>query len=75
MRNLALMTLLMLSLTACDSQGPAERAGEEIDEAVDALQRDAEDMQEDIDDAIDDVRQDAEEAAEDLQEKTDPGSQ
>lgn len=42
-----LMSVLMITLTACDDQGPAEEAGEQIDETV-------EDAGEAIDDAIDD---------------------
>ena len=33
----ALAAVLMLGLTACEKQGPLERAGEEVDEAADRL--------------------------------------
>lgn len=74
MRTFLVSAALCLFLTACEQQGPAERAGEEIDEAVDSLQRDAQDMQEQVDDAIDDARQEAEDAAEDLRDEVDPNS-
>jgi F0F1-type ATP synthase membrane subunit b/b' len=74
MRTILVAAALCLVLTACEQEGPAERAGEEVDEAVESLQRDAEEMQEQVDDAIDDARQEAEDAAEDLRDEVDPNS-
>jgi hypothetical protein len=52
MRMLAAM-LLLLPLWACARQGPFERAGEDVDDAV-------EDVRENVEDAIDDARDDVE---------------
>ena len=74
--------VLLFALAACEQQGPAERAGEELDEAVQSLQRDAEDMQEQVDDAVDEARneasdmaRDAEQAVEELKDEVDPDTQ
>ena len=49
--------LMAFALTACEEQGPAERAGEEIDEAVenvgDSLEEGAEEIEDEVDDATD----------------------
>jgi hypothetical protein len=63
------MKLLMLIpiaflLLACEKQGPLERAGEEIDEAVEDVKAGGETTGNKIDDAIDEAREDVEEAAE-----------
>lgn len=54
-RSLALALFLVLSggafLTACDNQGPAEEAGENIDDAVE----DAGDSMEDAGDEVEDT--------------------
>ena len=53
-------------LAACESnEGPAERAGEKIDEAMD----DAGDSMEDARDTMDDVADEVEEAAEDVEDE------
>jgi hypothetical protein len=46
--------LLLLSLCACAEQGTFERAGEDIDDAVDDVREGVED----VEDAVDDVRDD-----------------
>jgi hypothetical protein len=52
-----------LALTACEREGPAERAGEEIDEAVDTMGRGGEESAETrADDTMDEMRDAAEEA-------------
>jgi hypothetical protein len=62
----ALAAVLMLGLTACEKQGPLERAGEEVDEAVDRVGdgKDGKPLSEKADDAVDEVREGAAEATE-----------
>lgn len=58
-RNLAVLALgglLAAGLTACDDKGPVEQAAEEIDEAVDTVQRGEESTANKVDDAIDELR-------------------
>ncbi len=56
-RSLALAMFLVLSggvfLTACDNQGPAEEAGENIDDAVDDAGDAAEEAGDEAEDAVD----------------------
>lgn len=56
-RSLALAMFLVLSggafLTACDNQGPAEEAGENIDDAVEDTGDAMEDAGDDAEDAVD----------------------
>lgn len=65
----ALIAASFLALTACDSQGTAEQAGEEIDEAVESLTSESEQIMNDLDDAVDDARDSAEEIADDVEDK------
>lgn len=54
MRKLTFILTLMVSawlVTACEQQGPAERAGEKIDEATEDIGNAVEDACEDIKDA------------------------
>jgi vacuolar-type H+-ATPase subunit H len=51
-------------LLACEKQGPLERAGEEIDEAVEDIKAGGETTGNKIDDAIDEARKNVEDAAE-----------
>jgi hypothetical protein len=51
-------------LLACEKQGPLERAGEEIDEAVEDVKAGGETTANKIDDAIDEVQKDVEDAVE-----------
>jgi len=55
------ITFLML---ACEKQGPLERAGEEIDEAVEDIKAGGETTGNKIDDAIDEAKKDIEDAVE-----------
>ncbi|HEY5568308.1 MAG TPA: hypothetical protein VIM81_13840 [Gammaproteobacteria bacterium] len=52
---------MMLLLLACEKEGPLERAGEEIDEAVEDIRAGGETTENQIDDAIDDVREELDE--------------
>jgi hypothetical protein len=63
----ALACSLTLGLVACEKQeGTAERLGEEVDEAVDTMERGEESPASKVDDAIDEARRDAEEVSEDV---------
>jgi predicted small lipoprotein YifL len=48
---------LSIGLSACEKQGPLERAGEEVDEAVDTMKRGEESTATKVDDAIDELRE------------------
>jgi hypothetical protein len=54
---IAAACVLGIGLSACEKQGPLERAGEEIDEAVDTMKRGEESTATKIDDAIDELRE------------------
>ena len=53
----ALVLFLALAGGACREEGPAERAGEEIDEALDDAGEAVDDAGEAVDDAVDDVKE------------------
>lgn len=62
----ALATTAALGMAACEKQGPVERAGEEVDEAVDTIKNGGEESTANkVDDKLDEAR----EAAEDAKEK------
>ena len=46
-----LMTVLAGGLVACDNQGPAEEAGESIDESTESVGESIEELGEDIEEA------------------------
>lgn len=52
-RLTALMFVLMFGLAACEEDGPAERFGENMDEAADELGDAARDTGDDIEDTFD----------------------
>lgn len=57
----------LAGLSACERQGPVERAGEEVDEAVDTLKNGGkESTANKLDDAADEVREGAGEAKDEL---------
>jgi hypothetical protein len=63
----ALAAVLSLGLAACEKQGPLERTGEEVDEAVDRVKDgniSEKPISEKADDAVDQVREGAAEATE-----------
>jgi len=62
MRKLAvalLMAMMLVGVAACDSQGPAEEAGEDIGESIDNT---ADSMGESIEELGEDIQNTAEEA-------------
>lgn len=44
-------------LTGCDQEGPVERFGEEVDEAVDTVRDGEESVATKVDDAVDELRE------------------
>lgn len=53
----ALAATAVLGLAACEKQGPVERAGEEVDEAVDTIKHGGEESTANkVDDALDEAR-------------------
>jgi hypothetical protein len=62
----ALAATAAIGLAACEKQGPVERAGEEVDEAVDTIKNGGEESTANkVDDALDEAR----EAVEDKEKK------
>jgi hypothetical protein len=55
---------MMMFLVACEKQGPLERAGEEVDEAIQDIKAGGETTGNKIDDAIDEARKDLEDVVE-----------
>lgn len=67
----ALIVTATLGLVACEKQGPAEKMGEEVDEAVNTIKNGGKETTGDkVDDAIDHAREDAKEIGEAVKEKT-----
>jgi hypothetical protein len=56
--------LIVLPLMACDNDGPIERVGEELDEAVEDVSAGGETTANKIDDAIDEAKEDVKDATE-----------
>lgn len=54
---LFLGAMLGASISACEKQGPMERAGEEIDEAVDTAKNGEETLETKVDDAVDELKE------------------
>jgi len=54
----ALAATAAIALAACEKQGPLERAGEEVDEAVDTVKNGGEESTANkVDDALDEARE------------------
>jgi predicted small lipoprotein YifL len=55
----------LLSVAACEKQGPVEKVGEEVDEAVSTIKNGGEEtVGTKVDDAVDHVREDAKDIGE-----------
>ncbi len=52
-----LLAVLSLSFVGCEQKGPAERAGENIDEAVEELRDSGKDLGNKIEDACEDIKE------------------
>ena len=61
---LLLSVLFAFAIVACEKEGPAEKAGEKIDESI-------EKVEEKVDESVDKVKDKAEEVADDVEEKVD----
>jgi len=62
----AMAATAALGVAACEKQGPIEKAGEEVDEAVDTIKNGGEESTATkVDDALDDARDQVEDAADD----------
>lgn len=61
--------VVALSVTACEKKGPMERAGEEVDEAVDTLKQGKESTGNKLDDAGDKLSEGARDATDELKGK------
>jgi predicted small lipoprotein YifL len=60
----ALAATAALGMAACEKQGPLEKAGEEVDEAVDTVKNGGEESTASkVDDAVDEARDKVEDAA------------
>lgn len=65
----ALAGTVFLGVAGCDRQGPAERAGEKVDHAVDTLKNGGEEPASDkVEDAAHDVQDAAKQAADDAKD-------
>jgi hypothetical protein len=69
MKVFALLLMTLPLYVACEKQGPLERAGEEVDEAIQDAKNGGETVGNKIDDAIDDVRKGVNDAADDLKKE------
>jgi hypothetical protein len=65
MKLFAVLLMTLPLYVACEPRGPLERAGEEIDEALEDVQNGGETLGNQIDDAIDDARGAVDEARDD----------
>lgn len=52
-----LMVLLAVLLAGCDNKGPAEKAGERIDEVTEDIREGGEDLGNEIEDACEEVKE------------------
>ena len=54
--------VLGLGMSACEKKGPLEKAGEEVDEAIDTAKNGKESTASKVDDALDSAQKDVEKA-------------
>ena len=66
MRTVTSLVFSLGLLIACEAEGPIERAGEEVDEAVEDVRAGSETVENRLDDAVDDVRARVEDAADEV---------
>jgi hyperosmotically inducible protein len=64
----ALAGMLVLGLAACDNKGPAERAGEKLDNAAENVKESGESAADKVADAAKDAKEEIKEAAHDVKE-------
>ena len=58
-RMIIVLILLSTLVAGCDSDGPAERAGEKLDDAVEDVRDSGEDLGNAIEDACEDLKEEA----------------
>jgi hypothetical protein len=71
MRKLLVATLastFLLGIAACEREGTLERAGEEVDEAIDTMKRGEESTATKMDDAVDEVRDGVNDAVDEMKD-------
>jgi hypothetical protein len=66
MKFFAILLMTLPLYVACERQGPLQRAGEEVDEAVEDVRNGSETLGNKVDDAIDDLRDGVNDAADEL---------
>jgi len=74
MRNLLLipaLAALALFATGCEKQGPAERAGEQMDEALDEVKEGMEEAGEEVQEAAEEAGDELKEAGEEVKDAVD----
>ena len=64
----ALAGSLVLGLAGCDNKGPAEEAGEKLDNAVESVKEAGETAADKVTDAAQDAKEEVKEAASDVKE-------
>lgn len=64
-----LSAALLAGLAGCEREGPLERAGEEIDEAVDTVRDGEESTSNKADDAVDEMRDGVNDAADEVRDE------
>lgn len=69
MKLFAVLLMTLPLYVACEKQGPLERAGEEVDEAIRTAKNGGETVGDKVDDAIDDVRDGVNDAADELKKE------
>jgi hypothetical protein len=52
-----MMVVLAVMLAGCDNEGPAERAGERIDEVAEDIRDNGEDLGNEIEDACEEIKE------------------
>jgi len=57
--TMSMVVLLSVAMVACEEKGPAEKAGESIDNAVDDIKDSGKDLGNAIEDACEDVKEGA----------------
>ncbi len=66
LQSLLIPFAFVLVLVGCEKQGPLERVGEEVDEAVEDVRNGGETVGNKVDDAVDEVRDGVNDAADEL---------
>ncbi len=64
-----LSAALLAGLAGCEREGPLERAGEEVDEAVDTMRNGEESTSNKVDDAADEMRDGVNDAADEVRDE------